>query len=201
MKLIIFLGNPGDEYAQTRHNFGWFFADFLAREYGENWNFDKKFNAEIFSRAVDGDKIIFAKPQTFYNDSGFSARAIADFYKISPTETLAIHDEMDLPIGTIRTRMGGEAAGNNGVKSLTAHLSTDKFARVRVGSGRAAGDETTKPKTADHIAHVLGKTTRNEQEILNKEAPIIQQIVENFARGNFEQTTYKKFNKTKNARH
>ena len=193
MKMIVFLGNPGDEYARTRHNFGWFFADFLARDLGENWRFEKKFNAEIFATTLESEKIFFVKPQTFYNDSGFSARAIADFYKISPAEILAIHDEMDLPIGTMRTRRGGEAAGNNGVKSLISHLGTADFARIRVGSGRAQNPKTgaAKPQTADHIAHVLGRISAAEQKILNAEAPVVAKIVADFARGDFAATTYK----------
>ena len=192
MKLVICLGNPGTDYEKSRHNFGFFFANFLKHEFGGKWNFNKKFNAEIAEISVAGERILLAKPQTFYNDSGFSARAIMDFYKIPRENLLVIHDEMDLPLGTIRTRTGGEAAGNNGVKSLISHLGTREFSRIRIGSGTPQNhDGSAKPPKSQHIKNVLGKITLEEQKILDAETAKIREIVENFARGDFEQTTYK----------
>lgn len=191
MKLIIGLGNPGNDYAQTRHNFGFYFLDFFAKTYGAQWNFAKKFNAEIFETTIAGEKIIFAKPQTFYNEVGQSARAFRDFYKLDDSDILVIHDEMDLPFGTMRTRTGGESAGNNGIKSLIAHLGRG-FSRIRVGSGIVReNDPNTKPEKTQQINHVLGKISRDEAKTLEPEAPKIREIVENFAKNEFEQSTYK----------
>jgi PTH1 family peptidyl-tRNA hydrolase len=192
MKVIFCLGNPGADFAKSRHNFGFFFANYLAETFRENWKFDKKFNAEIFAKSLpDGEKILVAKPQTFYNLVGNSARAIMDFYKLSPADFLVIHDEMDIPLGTLRTRARGSDAGNNGVKSLISQLGTDKFSRIRVGSGAPQDhDGSAKPPKSEHIKNVLGKISRNEEKILEQQAPKIREIVEDFARGEFEQTTW-----------
>lgn len=144
-RLIIGLGNPGETYARTRHNAGWLAIDrFASRDGFSTFTFDKKFRADIATGTIDGEKIILAKPQTFMNLSGESARALIDFYKLAPMDVIATYDDKDLPFGTLRLRADGGAGGHNGVKSIIAHLGTDDFTRVRIG---VANDFTARTPT------------------------------------------------------
>ena len=196
MKVIVGLGNPGNEYAQTRHNFGFLFVDGIAQSLagnGEhvNWKMSKKFNAELAEFTLDDNKILLVKPQTFYNLVGESARKIRDFYKLSNADFLVIHDELALPLGTLRTRIGGSDAGNNGVKNLIANLGPN-FARIRIGSGTPQGhDGASKPPAEQNIDIVLGHISKNEAIILTKMTPAIREIVSHFMRDDFRQTTIK----------
>lgn len=196
MKVIVGLGNPGTEYAETRHNFGFLFVDEIARHLADGgangqWKMSKKFNAEIAEFTLDGTKILLVKPQTFYNLVGESARKIRDFYKLSNADFLVIHDELALPLGTLRTRVGGSDAGNNGIKNLIANLGPD-FARIRVGSGTPQGhDGAAKPPAEQNINIVLGRISKNEETVLTTMAPIIREIATHFVRGELQQTTIK----------
>ena len=126
-------GNPGSQYDGTRHNAGFYLIDAFARSQGAVWNEKTKFHALVAETSIDGEKVLLAKPTTFYNETGMSARAITDFYKLDPvSDILVIHDELALPFGTVRIRSSGSDAGNNGIKSLTAALGT-QFRRLRVG--------------------------------------------------------------------
>ena len=118
MKLIVGLGNPGVEYSQTRHNFGFMAVDNYIRRSGGVWHFQARFNAQIAELSLDTEKVLFVKPQTFYNLVGESVQRIRSFYKIDLDDVLVIHDEMALPLGAIRTRRGGSDAGNNGIKNI-----------------------------------------------------------------------------------
>ncbi|HEX6258817.1 MAG TPA: aminoacyl-tRNA hydrolase, partial [Candidatus Saccharimonadales bacterium] len=131
-KLIVGLGNPGASYSQTRHNIGYMMLDRLAEAHRVAWQEKPKFKAYIAEITLHGNKALLVKPTTFYNNSGEVVRSIKDFYKIELHDILAIHDELALPFGTIRTRQQGSDAGNNGIKSLTAHLG-NAYSRIRVG--------------------------------------------------------------------
>lgn len=190
MKLIVGLGNPGAEYEKTRHNFGWRILDFLATEFGaDKWQSKKKFRAEIAETEINGEKVLFAKPQTFYNLSGESIRGLRDFYNLENSDILAIHDDLALPIGAMRTRIGGGDGGNNGVKSMVQHLGAD-FARLRIGSGSEPAENGNTRPIGEHKNHVLSRPNAEEKEILEQFMPQIQQIVNNFANGKFAETTY-----------
>ncbi len=132
MKLIIGLGNPEEKYKNTRHNIGFRVLTEYAEKKDVEFALKDKFRACIAELTIDGEKVILAKPTTYYNLVGEAARLITDFYKIAPADILVVHDELALPFGTIRTRIGGSDAGNNGVKSMTQHLGPDT-ARLRVG--------------------------------------------------------------------
>jgi PTH1 family peptidyl-tRNA hydrolase len=191
MKLIIGLGNPGIEYEKSRHNFGFMAVDNFADNVKATWEKKPKFHA-LAAECNDrrGRKIILTKPQAFYNLSGEVARKIRDFYKLTNADILVVHDDMDLPIGTIRTRIGGSDAGNNGIKSLNQYLGAD-FARIRIGSGAAvAHDVLTKPTTS-HRNHVLSRPNTNEEKVLEQLAPNIQQGINDFINGKFTETTHK----------
>lgn len=164
MKLIVGLGNPGKEYAATRHNIGESvlravvagkFAGDDACEFQEK----PKFKAEVCQVEVGEEKVLLAIPTTYYNLSGEAVRAICDFYKIEPMDVLVIHDELALPFGTIRTRVGGSDAGNNGVKSIIAHIG-QRFGRVRIGIWNERRDNM------DDAAFVLAKLNSLETAML-----------------------------------
>jgi PTH1 family peptidyl-tRNA hydrolase len=133
MKIIFAQGNPGAQYAHTRHNVGFAMIDKYAQAHSTEFIKKPKFHADIAEATVQNEKILLVKPNTFYNETGQSARVLIDFYKLDPaTDFLVIHDDLALPFGTIRTRPSGSDAGNNGIKSLNAHLGPT-YARIRVG--------------------------------------------------------------------
>ena len=132
--LVVGLGNPGREYASTRHNIGFMVADELARRHGGSWR--SKFSGEIADVRLDGARLTLLKPQTYMNESGRSVAAAAKFYKVGPEALLAVHDEVDLDLGRMQARLGGGLAGHNGLRSLAASLRTPEFLRLRVGVGR-----------------------------------------------------------------
>lgn len=130
MHLIVGLGNPGEKFIHTRHNLGFEAVDLLRKKLGlGEWTGQKKFKAEI-ARFED---LILVRPQTFMNQSGLSISALAGFYKAD--QIIIIHDELDLPLGHIKIRIGGSDAGHHGIESIIKHLGTDKFIRVRLGIG------------------------------------------------------------------
>lgn len=132
MKLIAGLGNPGEKYAGVRHNLGFEVIDQLVskKDSGE-WTKEEKFKSEMIK---DGD-LILAKPQTFMNQSGIAISLLVSYYKIPPADVIIIHDDLDLPLGKIKVRIGGAAAGHHGVESVIKALDNDKFIRVRLGIG------------------------------------------------------------------
>lgn len=133
-KLIVALGNPGPDYAKTRHNVGWMFLDSLSELNSAIWK--NKFKGEYSEINFKSEKVYFLKPQTFMNLSGESVLALITFFKINPEEILVVHDELDLPFGQIHFKKGGGLAGHNGLKSMANLLGTDQFSRLRIGIGR-----------------------------------------------------------------
>lgn len=156
MKLIVGLGNPGDEYNFTRHNFGFLALDFYATIHHLAWQ-KEKFGALWLK---DGDRI-FIKPQTFYNESGLSVANFARFYKLDPADILVICDDFDLVFGKIRYREHGSSGGNNGLKSISQHLKTDNFPRLRLGTN----NPELRQKIGD-VDFVLGRFTVAEKSSL-----------------------------------
>lgn len=133
MKVIFAQGNPGKQYERTRHNIGFITLDALAAAAQASWKTETKFKASLATVTIDGEKVLLVKPLTYYNETGLAARALVDFYKLTPsTDFLAIHDDLALPFGTIRIREQGSGAGNNGIKSLNAHLGPN-YPRIRIG--------------------------------------------------------------------
>ena len=132
MKLIVGLGNPGKEYENTFHNLGFMALDCVVDYFGVNFNKEKS-KALIAEERINGEKVIFAKPQTYMNLSGESVRELLDFYKISPSDLVVIYDDFDLPIGAVRFREEGSAGTHNGMRNIIKEIKTEKFKRVRVG--------------------------------------------------------------------
>jgi len=135
ISLIIGLGNPGDQYSQTRHNAGFWFVEELARKYKVTLNFDKKFDADICKIDIQNNTIWLANPQTFMNLSGKTTSLMANYYKIKPENILVVHDELDLPPGAIKLKLDGGEGGHNGLKDISQKLGTKKYYRLRVGIG------------------------------------------------------------------
>lgn len=154
-RLIVGLGNPGNDYRDTRHNVGFMVIDEVARRMGVEFQNEKRWKSLV---ARSGGTVLM-KPQTYMNASGEAASAVAHFFKLQPAETLVVFDDVDLPLGTLRMRPGGSAGGHNGIRSLIAHLSTDQFPRLKLGisgtSGRPAGHKMS--------GHVLGRFTEDER--------------------------------------
>ncbi|HWT56216.1 MAG TPA: aminoacyl-tRNA hydrolase [Candidatus Microsaccharimonas sp.] len=159
--LLVGLGNPGKEYVGTRHNVGFECLDaFVAKADGMGeWTDKKSLKCQLVSGQVNQTKIYAIKPDTFMNNSGEAVRAVADYYKIPYDKIVIIHDELDIKFGSIRTRMGGSAAGHNGIKSVTQHVGEDT-GRIRIGVG------PKKPAQMDSSDFVLAKFTAKEQEQL-----------------------------------
>ena len=132
--LVVGLGNPGREYAATRHNAGWMVLDEVARRHGGSWR--GKFSGELSEVRLDGRRIALLKPETYMNESGRSVAAAARFFKVPPEAILVVHDEGDFDLGRLQARAGGGLAGHNGLRSLAQHLGTQDFLRLRIGVGR-----------------------------------------------------------------
>ena len=143
--LILGLGNPGAQYTKTRHNAGFWFVDDLARRHQLALRRDKKFQGECARRKLAGGEIVCLKPETFMNDSGRAARAIVDYFQIAVEHILVAYDDLDLPPGTVRLKLGGGHGGHNGLRSLFAHLSGPGFWRLRIGIGHPGVREAVTP--------------------------------------------------------
>ena len=185
MKLIFAQGNPGTQYARTRHNVGFMVLDAIATKENAPWRTDTKFKATIAEISIDDEKVLLVKPQSFYNETGQVARSFVDFYKLEPsTDVLVIHDELALPFGTVRIRQKGSDAGNNGIKSLNAHLGPD-YSRIRIGIWNELRDQM------DDAAFVLSAFSKTEAEQL---ATLIETtltaLVRDFIEGKLESTSH-----------
>lgn len=162
MRLLVGLGNPGAEYEKTRHNAGFMVVDRLQRRFlGTAWQ--KKFKGEV-SDVRDGamgpeGRAILLKPLTYMNLSGTSVRPAVDFYKLTAADVVVLHDELDLPLGTLRVKVGGGHGGHNGLRSIHEHLGAD-YVRVRLGIGKPGG------KSEHVVGHVLGGFSKLEQVAL-----------------------------------
>lgn len=133
IKMIVGLGNPGSEYEQTRHNAGFWFIDELAWQYKASLKEEKKFFGSVARISISGSDLWLLKPATFMNRSGQAVAALAQFYKIKPEEILVVHDELDIPCGRIKFKLGGGNGGHNGLKDIQARLGTPDFYRLRLG--------------------------------------------------------------------
>jgi PTH1 family peptidyl-tRNA hydrolase len=162
IKLIVGLGNPGSEYEATRHNAGFWWLDELARERNASFRNDGKFHGLVARTTLHGHEVHLLKPQTFMNVSGRAVVALALFYKILPDQILVVHDELDLPPGSAKLKLGGGHGGHNGLKDIIAHLGSREFWRLRVGIGHPG-------ERAEVVNYVL-KAPRKEEQVLIDEA-------------------------------
>jgi PTH1 family peptidyl-tRNA hydrolase len=159
--LIVGLGNPGAEYAQTRHNAGFLLVEKLAAKWKCDWANERKFKARIAKAERAGKKVLLCEPQTFMNLSGETVAALKDFYQLPLQRVLVAVDDADLPLGEIRLRKSGSSGGHHGLESIEQHLSSREFARLRIGIGRA-------DDAREITNYVLGKFDPAENELLKK---------------------------------
>lgn len=158
MYIIVGLGNPGNDYKNTRHNIGFDAIEAIAEKYNIDIN-REKFKGVYGEGFINNEKVILFMPTTYMNLSGEAVSPIMNFYKLTEEDLIVIYDDISLDVGRIRLREKGSAGGHNGIKSLIANMGTDVFSRIKVGVGQPKGDL---------VKHVLGKFSTEEREILNK---------------------------------
>lgn len=178
MKLIVGLGNPGQQYENTRHNLGFMVIEHFLHEYEPVaktlWEDRKEFKSDVTElvwkpKAGPGEKVILVRPKTYMNNSGMAVSLVANYFKISPEDIWVVNDELDLPLGSMKIRFGGAAAGHHGVESIIDTLSTDQFWRFRMGIGVSKHhDEMAKHEVHNAEDYVLHKFTGHERSSLKK---------------------------------
>ncbi len=170
MKLIVGLGNPGNEYADTRHNIGFMAVDTIAEKHTIALQ-KKQFRSVFGSGFIAKHKTILLKPLTFMNCSGEAVRAVADYYEIEAEDILVIHDDMDIPFGQLKIKLQGGSAGHRGIESITRHLHAESYPRIRVGVGKPP--EHTKPTD-----FVLQKFRQQEETVVESILSTINDCIE-----------------------
>lgn len=185
MKIILAQGNPGEPYLNTRHNIGFAIIDAFSKNHGGQWSEKSKFKALISEVSIDNEKVLLIKPTTFYNLTGESARALIDFYKLSAEkDLLVVHDDLALDFGKIRIRKQGSDAGNNGIKSLNAHLG-EHYTRLRIGTANEI--LALNPDTD----FVLSKFSSDEQSTINEKIlPLCDKIITEFCQSQLDDTSF-----------
>ena len=170
--VVFGLGNPGDQYAKTRHNIGHMVIDYLA----SNSKFaSHKSRTEIADVHIGGTPVTLAKSKLYMNESGAPAKALVDFYKVSANNLIVIHDELDIPFNTIRVKQGGGDNGHNGLKDLTIHFSGLGYFRVRMGIGRPAGPQDP----ADFVLKPFSSTEKKElDDFIARGAAAVERLIE-----------------------
>lgn len=173
IQMVAGLGNPGRDYAPTRHNAGFWLVDELARRHGGTWRPETRFKAELARVRIGGAELWLVKPQDFMNRSGGVTAAVANFYKVPAEAVLVAHDELDLPIGAVRLKFGGGSGGHNGLKDLTAHLG-EGYWRLRLGIGHPGSRDLVTP-------FVLSRASAAEQSVLDdgtrRGADALEQVI------------------------
>jgi PTH1 family peptidyl-tRNA hydrolase len=159
--LIVGLGNPGRDYAKTRHNAGFIVVDQLAKRWQADWKAEKKFSARMARAESNERQALLCKPQTFMNSSGEAIAVVVNFYRIALERLLVIVDDADLPLGQLRLRPNGSSGGHHGLESIEQHLGSREYARLRIGIGRTAGPR-------EITGHVLGRFSSTEAELADK---------------------------------
>nr|WP_137390277.1 aminoacyl-tRNA hydrolase [Rhodoligotrophos defluvii] len=167
MVIIVGLGNPGPKYQHNRHNIGFMVVDAIHRRHGRFGPWRKRFQGEISEGELDGVRAVLLKPQTYVNESGRSVGELLRFYKAEPTDVVVFYDELDLAPGKLRIKLGGGAAGHNGIKSIIAHIGPH-FTRVRVGIGHPGDRDLV-------LGHVLGDFAKADAAWLD---PLLDAIAE-----------------------
>jgi peptidyl-tRNA hydrolase, PTH1 family len=176
-RLIAGLGNPGTKYAGNRHNIGFMCADRFA--YDNNLSFTRSSSrAKIADGRIAGHDIVLAKPQTFMNNSGVSVGGLVRKFKVKFENLIVIHDDLDLPLGRIRIRLGGSSAGHKGINSIVQHIGNQEFIRVRIGIGRPNGQETAQNGEDEVISHVLGDFNPEENELMQQVIPCVGEALQ-----------------------
>ena len=179
IKLIVGLGNPGKEYQGHRHNAGFWFVDSLASVLGSKFNGQSKFLGETSTINFGSKKVHLLKPQTFMNNSGGSIKSYSSYYNIEPEEILVIHDELDLPVGSVKLKLGGGHGGHNGLRDTIKALDTNNFYRLRMGIGHPGSKN-------DVVDFVLNAPASSELKLIEQGMTEASGIIEMLANGDFD---------------
>ncbi|MCA2213853.1 aminoacyl-tRNA hydrolase [Jidongwangia harbinensis] len=173
--LVVGLGNPGKEYAGHRHNVGFRVVDLLASRVGAKFGRSKRAHAEVAEGRLGygGPKLILLKPLTYMNLSGSAVASLAQFFKVPLEQVLAVHDELDVPFGQVRAKLGGGEGGHNGLRSMSKSLGSKDYARVRFGIGRPPGRQDP----ADYVLSDFGSAERKELDFLVDRAADVTEAV------------------------
>jgi PTH1 family peptidyl-tRNA hydrolase len=182
--LIAGLGNPGRQYRDNRHNAGAWFLAALCRKYGAELKPERKFHGEVATIRISGLDIRLLFPATYMNKSGQAVAALANFYKIAPRNILVAYDELDLPLGTTRLKLGGGHGGHNGIRDIIAALGTNDFLRLRLGIGHP-GD------SAKVLGHVLGDFSKDEVPLIESEIDRALDVLPLLVEGRLEMAMHK----------
>lgn len=158
MKLIVGLGNPEKKYENTRHNVGFAFVDFYLKYKNINEKWHKNFNGLYIQTIIDGEKVIFLKPQTYMNLSGISVRKVMDYFNILEDDLLVISDDLDLKVGNFKIKPNGSSGGHNGLKNISENLSSDNFKRLKIG--------ISKDTNIDTKDYVISSFSREDSEVI-----------------------------------
>ncbi len=179
IRLVVGLGNPGARYDRTRHNAGFWCADKLAAANGGVFKLDSRFHAQLARLSLAGHDCWLLKPATFMNRSGQAVAGFARYLKIPPPQMLIVHDELDLPVGSVRLKQGGGHAGHNGLRDIVAVLGSKEFYRLRVGIGR--------PLSVDQVVdYVLTRPSRDEDEAIRGALDKACELVPSILAGEFQ---------------
>ncbi|MCK9353806.1 MAG: aminoacyl-tRNA hydrolase [Gallionella sp.] len=179
IRLIVGLGNPGREYENTRHNAGFWWLDEFARTHNLSFRSEAKFHGLAARGQLHGHEVFLLKPQTFMNVSGRAVGALAQFYKIAPAEVLVVHDELDLPPGSAKLKLGGGHGGHNGLKDIIAYLGTKDFWRLRLGIGHPG-------ERSEVVNFVLNDPRREERALIDEAMQRAQDVAHLVVEGKTE---------------
>ena len=175
--VIVGLGNPGEKYAETRHNAGFWFLDGLAKRSGAVFRSQSKLHAEIAKVILDGQECILVKPTTFMNHSGRAVRAVLDYFKVPSGHLLIAYDELDLPPGVVRLKLAGGHGGHNGLRDVFRHVQDHDFLRLRVGIGHPGLKELVTP-------YVLSRARQEEQSLVKNAISAAESVIGDVLSGN-----------------
>lgn len=179
LKLIVGLGNPGNDYARTRHNAGAWFLDALAERAGVRLGRDTKLHAELGKANIAGQAVWLARPTTFMNHSGRAVSALAAYYKIEPEQILVAHDELDLPPGTMRLKFDGGHGGQNGLRDTMGQLGHGRFHRLRIGIGHPGHKDRVTP-------WVLGRPGADDEAAIRRGIDAALDVIDLAVAGDFD---------------
>jgi peptidyl-tRNA hydrolase, PTH1 family len=175
--LVVGLGNPGDQYAATRHNIGQMVIDELARRHNVKFSSHKSrtdIAAFKLGVGIDAHSVIIGKSKSYMNETGGPVKALANFYSIEPTKIIALHDELDIPFAAIRTKLAGGDNGHNGLKSMTSSFGTPDYYRIRLGIGRPMGQQDP----ADFVLKAFSKIEQKDlAEFIDRGADVVESLI------------------------
>ena len=175
--LVVGLGNPGDQYAATRHNIGQMVIDELARRHSVKFSSHKSrtdIAAFKLGVGIDAHSVIIGKSKSYMNETGGPVKALANFYSVEPTKIIALHDELDIPFAAIRTKLAGGDNGHNGLKSMTSSFGTPDYHRIRLGIGRPMGQQDP----ADFVLKAFSKVEQKDlPEFIDRGADVVESLI------------------------